>query len=279
VVSVLLTLNVGNTHTGFGIFDPQLELLYSGRCPTHPLPVTKEEVERRFLQFFESSPIPYQACEYTVVSSVVPQFTKSIEIHHPVHVLNEHSPYSFVLNTPRVGTDRLVNAEAAITRYRAPCIVVDSGTATTFSIVAPQPGVKSSFLETPEESNLAFLGGAITAGLGLSVQALIQNAAQIPSFELRDPLTVIGRNTEEALLSGSVLGHVSMIDGMLIRIKIELAKAYGVTSSPTVILTGGLGFLLHPLLKVVTHYDPHLTLRGIAYVYDRIRKRKPELLL
>ncbi len=205
-----------------------------------------------------------------VVASVVPSLTQTIREGAgdllpqgiPIHVIDPSWPFSYSNQTDspqQVGTDRLVNAEAAIRDYGFPCIVIDSGTATTLCGISKTSAGKAEFL-----------GGAIIPGLKLSMEALAQNTAQLFKVELTPPPFAIGRNTEDALRSGLLFGYASMIDGMVRRFKEEL----GVAKLP-VIATGGVSHLLKGLLREQTHFDFSLTLRGISYLYDNISHASP----
>ena len=119
-------------------------------------------------------------------------------------------------NPREVGTDRIVNALAAATRYGGPAVVVDfGGTATTFDVVNPQG---------------QYIGGAISPGIEISLEALERRGAQLRMVELRRPRSVIARNTVEALQSGMVFGVASQVDGIVARM-IDRARA---SSRPTV---------------------------------------------
>ncbi len=155
-----------------------------------------------------------------------------------------------------VGTDRLVDAAAAVFKYGAPCIVLDFGSATTFNAVAapPSPG------RLP-----VYLGGAICLGIGLSLETLFAKAAKIPRVELAPPPSAIGGNTVHALQSGIVLGTLALVDGMIARFRAEMAAP-----DCPVIATGGYATeLLAGSSASITHLEPHLTLDGLRLVYAR----------
>lgn len=117
-----------------------------------------------------------------------------------------------------VGADRLANAVAARKFYGMPAIVVDLGTATTFDCVS-----KSG----------AYLGGAISPGVGTSAEELFRRAARIPRVELRKPLRAIGRTTEESLRAGVLWGAAGQVDALVRRIALEMK------GTPAVVATGG----------------------------------------
>ena len=155
-------------------------------------------------------------------------------------------------NPREVGTDRIVNALAAATRYGGPAVVVDfGGTATTFDVVNSQG---------------QYVGGAISPGIEISLEALERRGAQLRMVELRRPRTVIARNTVEALQSGMVFGVASQVDGIVSRMITELDVAEAEVS---VIATGYLAPLVYDECACFTAHEPWLTLYGLELVYAR----------
>ena len=154
-------------------------------------------------------------------------------------------------NPREVGTDRIVNALAAVTTYGAPAIVVDFGaTATTFDVVDEQG---------------RYIGGAISPGIQISLEALERRGAQLRMVELQRPRSVIARNTVEALQSGLVFGVASQVEGIVARMTTEL----GDPAAISVIATGYLAPLVAAECRCFTDHDPWLTLRGLEIVHRR----------
>lgn len=157
-----------------------------------------------------------------------------------------------LMDNPReVGADRIVNALAATALYDGPAIVVDFGTATTFDVVSPRG---------------EYIGGAISPGIDISLEALGRRGAQLRKVELLRPRTVIAKNTVEALQSGMVFGFASQVDGIVDRMIAEL----GVPASEVhVIATGGLAGVVVEECRSITAHDAWLTLRGLELVFAR----------
>ena len=157
-----------------------------------------------------------------------------------------------LMDNPReVGADRVVNALAAATLYDGPAIVVDFGTATTFDVVSPRG---------------EYIGGAISPGIDISLEALGRRGAQRRKVELLRPRSVIAKNTVEAVQSGMVFGFASQVDGIVGRIIAELGVD---PSSVNVIATGGLAPVVVDECRSITDHQPWLTLRGLELVFAR----------
>ena len=157
-----------------------------------------------------------------------------------------------LMDNPReVGADRVVNALAAATLYDGPAIVVDFGTATTFDVVSPRG---------------EYIGGAISPGIDISLEALGRRGAQLRQVELLRPRSVIAKNTVEALQSGMVYGFASQVDGIVARMIAELGVP---TEDVHVIATGGLAPIVVEECAVFTVHQPWLTLLGLEMVFAR----------
>ena len=157
------------------------------------------------------------------------------------------------------GADRLVNALAARTEFGGPAIVVDLGTSTNFDLLSAEG---------------AYIGGAIAPGLGLSLEALVGSASKLPRIELRRPPHAIGVNTVQAMQSGTVLGYIGLVSGLLTALRTELIERSPSTVRVSVVATGGHTY--EPWLVDVPGIDaiePDLTLRGVRYAWDAIRAR------
>jgi type III pantothenate kinase len=155
-------------------------------------------------------------------------------------------------NPREVGTDRIVNSLAVATLYGGPAIVVDfGGTATTFDVV---------------NADGQYIGGAISPGIEISLEALERRGAQLRMVEIRRPRTVIARNTVEALQSGMVFGVASQVDGIVSRMIAELGVE---PDAITVVATGYLAGLVVDECRCFTARAPWLTLQGLEMVYAR----------
>ncbi|MDQ3990697.1 MAG: type III pantothenate kinase [Actinomycetota bacterium] len=252
---MLLAVDVGNTETVLGIFRDE-DLAWHWRAST-VAERTPDELALLFEGLLEHRDLSFgRNVTGVVISSVVPAATQSMRemvrryFHFEPLVVGPGTKTGIPVRTDNpkeVGADRVVNALAALSRFGAPAIVVDFGTATNFDVVSPAG---------------EYVGGAIAPGLEVSAHALYERTARLLRVEIAAPPSVVGKNTVEAVQSGLVFGYASLVDGMVER----LSKEVG---SPTVVATGGLAALLVEHCRTVDHHEPWLTLEGLRLVYER----------
>tara|TARA_B100000579_G_scaffold66731_1_gene49830 strand:- start:1807 stop:2448 length:642 start_codon:yes stop_codon:yes gene_type:complete len=149
-------------------------------------------------------------------------------------------------NPKELGPDRIANSVGGFKMAKKTVVIIDLGTATTFDIV---------------NNKKEYLGGSIAPGIKISLEALTSKTSSLKSVEISNPKSVIGKNTYEAIQSGLILGHASMIDSMLEKIILEI------DSEPKIIITGGLGEIIQPILNIETIYSKDLTLNGLEEIY------------
>lgn len=265
---VIIALNVGNTNVSYGLVQ-RGELSSTGRLAT-PAADSAYRLEMAIDEILGGEPGPTSGTQATeiIVASVVPAVTlalRELATRRRFALLEANDstvPIASDIDEPAsAGNDRLVNAYAATRLHGAPAIVVDLGTATTFDVV---------------DASGAFVGGAIAPGVGLGLDALASRTAQLPRVPIALPPNAIGRSTGEAIQSGSVLGHVGMVEYLVRAISAQLTAA--ANTKPTVVLTGGLS--THPWAKAIHGIDvvdPLLTLRGLAILHSEIRSAESVL--
>ena len=253
---MLLTIDVGNTNTVLGVFKDK-ELIRSWRVKTD----ARNTADELWLQF--GALVAQYEITGLAVCSTVPATLR--ELRTMINNYYPNIPTSIVEpgiktgvpllvdNPKEIGADRIVNTLAAHTLYpNGPAIVVDFGTSTNLDVVSPKG---------------EFLGGALAPGIEISVDALAARAAQLRKVELVRPRSVIGKNTVEALQSGTIFGFAGQVDGLVNRITEELAESY--EGKPTVIATGGLAPLVFGIAESIEHYEPDLTLTGLRLIHER----------
>ena len=258
---MLLAIDVGNTNIVLGVFDDR-ELTQSWRLATMR-ERTSDEVGILVTHLFEHSAISLDRVSGIILSSVVPPLTRTMEEmaehyfgHKPLTVDPATNTGMPVLYTPAsdVGADRVVNGVAAYEEYgrarHAPVIVVDFGTATTFDAISAAG---------------EYLGGVICPGIGISADALFQRAARLPRVDVRKPPAVIGGTTVTSMQSGLFFGYVSMVDGIVRRMRAELDGG----DRAACIATGGMADIIAAETTVIERVDPDLTLQGLRLIWER----------
>lgn len=256
----LLAADIGNAHTVLGMISGG-EVGSHWRVATHEHRTADEwAVLLRGLLGAEVSEISgISVC--STVPAVLQSWREMLLGHFPdiPHVIVEpgvRTGVPILVDNPReVGTDRIINALAAANDFGGPAIVVDfGGTATTFDVIDDQG---------------RYVGGAITPGIEISLEALGTRGAQLRMVELVRPRGVVGKNTVEALQSGMVFGVASQVEGMVERITAALGVAAG---EVRVVATGYLAPLVTEECRCFTHHSPWLTLRGLEMVFLRNAK-------
>jgi type III pantothenate kinase len=252
---MLLTVDVGNTNTVLGIFEGD-QLIKSWRVKTDP----RTTADELWLQF-NALVTGYKLTGLSICSTVpatLRELRTMINTYFadvPTTIVEPGTKTGVQLlvdNPKEIGADRIVNTLAAHTLYGGPAIVVDFGTSTNLDVVSPKG---------------EFLGGALAPGIEISVDALASRAAQLRKVELIRPKSVIGKNTVEALQSGTIFGFAGQVDGLVDRITEELAKDY--EEAPTVIATGGLAPLIIGVAETIDEYEPDLTLIGLRLIHEK----------
>jgi len=256
---MLLTIDVGNTNTVLGVFNKD-KLEQSWRVKTDPRD-TADELWLQYSALVDSFDITGVAICSTV-PAVLREIRKLLDEHYSEIKTTIIEPgvktgVPLLVDNPKeIGADRIVNSLAAFALYGSdgPAIVVDFGTSTNLDVVSPKG---------------EFLGGALAPGIEISVEALAARAAQLRKVELVRPKSVIGKNTVEALQSGTIYGFAGQVDGLVNRIIDELADLYPQAGEVVVIATGGLAPLVLGISETIEFHEPDLTLIGLRLVHER----------
>ena len=238
---MLLTIDVGNSSTSFGLSDKGT-LKKRWNCKT-------SELEKLNLGKFSK--------EDVIISSVVPLVDKVLKDKLPqaVFVRAEdferrlrHRMRIRIRRKSEIGADRAVNAYAARELYSSPAIIIDFGTATTFDIVS---------------KNGEYVGGSIVPGIRMAADALSEKTAKLPKIKIVPPKNLIGDSTVEAMRSGILYGYVSLVEGMIKRFKEKVGQ------KAIVIATGGYAKLIAKYAKGIDIIDADLTLKGLNLICQK----------
>lgn len=257
----LLAADIGNSDTTLGLLGGPdgTEVLAHWRVSTDERRTADEwaVLVRGLLRDHDSAEALTGVAVCATVPAVLHEWREMLarhfaDVRHVVVEPGVRTGVPVLMDNPReVGADRIINAVAVAALYGGPAIVVDFGTATTFDVVSAEGH---------------YIGGAISPGLEISLEALGRRGAQLRTVELKRPRSVIARNTVEALQSGMVFGGAAQVEGLVARMLTEL----GPSDVPVhVIATGHLAPLVLADCNCFTDHAPWLTLRGLALVFAR----------
>lgn len=253
---MLLVFDVGNTNMVLGIYEGK-ELKNYWRISTDKAK-TSDEYGMLINNLFQYDNVDMNSIKDMIISSVVPNVMHSLE-NFCVKYFNKQplivgpgikTGLNIKYDNPKqVGADRIVNAVAAIDKYKSPMIIIDFGTATTFCAIS---------------ENGEYLGGTIAPGIKISSEALFQRASKLPRVELLKPGVTICKNTVSAMQSGIIYGYVGLVDKIVEMMKKELGD-----KDIKVIATGGLSSLIASETDTIDCVDKFLTLEGLKIIYDK----------
>jgi len=254
-----LAIDIGNSNITIGLHNgPGWQQIW--RLPTKADAEASMFCQMRLSNLMLEHKIAQEAIDQVIVSTVVPELraTFSELVQHlfgiePLLVAPEvYSKLRLSIERPEeLGTDLFANAVAAHYLYQRDCIVVDFGTALTFTAI-DQAG--------------QLLGVTITPGLKTSISALFQKTAQLPEVPLEMPGSALGKNTVHAIQAGVLVGYVGLVRHMLQQLREELGPQY------VALATGGLSAILHPLRDDFQAVEPNLTLDGLRIIGEEVRK-------
>ncbi len=251
---MLLAIDVGNTQTHIGAFDGD-QLVEHWRFGTDA-EATADELAIRVTNVLRLRELGLGSLDGSIVSSVVPELTpeyarmaeRYLDARHLSVVPGIKTGIAIRTDNPHeLGADRLVNAVAAYDRFGGACAVVDFGTAITFDAISEKG---------------EYLGGVIGPGVRISMEALAERAARLPTIELAEPGSVIGKTTQASMQSGVIYGFAGAIDSIARRLVVELGEG------TSFIATGGGAEVIVPFCEMVDEVDDLLTLTGLRIVWE-----------
>jgi len=249
---MLLAVDIGNTDVVFGVYSGE-KVLHVWRTPTLTRQPAYHYKDFLQLQLLESG-ISSVEFDMAVISSVVPVLTpamaelleKLFQVRPVVVGADSFPALKLEIDHPyELGSDLIANSVAAYTRFRENCVIVDFGTALTFTAVTGDGRV---------------LGVSIVPGLKTAVKALFANTAQLPEVPLTLPESAIGKNTTQSIQSGILIGYEGLVRTLVERFKAELG------GDCKVVATGGLSGNINGLREVFTVIDLGLTLDGLRII-------------
>ncbi|HNX93658.1 MAG TPA: type III pantothenate kinase [Holophaga sp.] len=260
-MSLLITVDVGNTNLVMGVFDldrgPDAPAIHAWRLAT-TRERTADEYGLATLELMRHAGLDLTLVKDVVIANVVPPL-------HPVLAAWARRYFQvepfwiepgiktglkiLIDNPNELGADRIVNVVAGLERHGAPLIAIDFGTATTFDVV---------------NERREYLGGIILPGIKIAAEALFQRASRLPRVEIARPERLVGRNTVQAMQSGIFYGYVGQVNGILERLLKEQPGS-------NVVATGGLARALAAESRSIHHIEPDLTLDGLRLLWLKNR--------
>jgi type III pantothenate kinase len=255
---MLLVVDVGNTQTHFGVYRDGEDVVAEHWRFATVRESTRDELGAALANLLALRGLGFDDIDRSIVSSTVPQLSEqwtAMAGQYLGHEMLNVGPsirtgMPIRIDNPReVGADRLVNAIAAYAHFASACVVVDFGTAITYDAVS---------------DNGEYLGGIITPGMEISLDALYERAAKLPKVELAEPRSLIGKSTVDAIRSGIAFGFAGQVEGIVRRLRAELGP------HTRVIATGGLAQVIVPFVReTIDEVDDLLTLTGLRLIWER----------
>lgn len=251
-----VVVDIGNSDIVFAL-KIQSEYSYIWRIQSDKTKISAEyEIQLR--HHFLENDINVDKVNSVSMSSVVPDLNETIL--HVCKNLFDTEPFLIdgnvitkldleIDNPYEIGTDLAANAVGAFAKHQKACIVVDFGTALTFTSVSSRGKI---------------LGVAIAPGVKTAMKALSTNTAKLPEIPLEIPNKLIGRNTVQAMQSGIMQGYVGLIKHMIEKTSLEM------NDTPKIVATGGLSFIFKPLHDLIDEINPNLTLDGILAIRNQV---------
>ena len=254
-----ILVDIGNTNILFGKFN-NLDLVEQLRIETKIFDKDVTGADNKTLKkinnFIESD------CVDCFISGVVPNtilslinFMKNYQELNIVEIDNRYLSNIIKIDVDKpdeVGVDRLINSYAGLCLYNSPLIIIDFGTATTFDLV---------------DTSGSYIGGIICPGVNLSIQSLAHDTAKLPLIEIKKVEKLIGKDTTSAIESGIYWGYVSLVGGLIDRLKKQ-----NEFKDANIVLTGGLSGMFRDDLYQIQYYEPDLTLKGLNIIYNEYKK-------
>lgn len=253
---MLLAIDIGNTNVTMGVYNSN-NLLFTARLSTDSTRTADQYAIdiKDVLSLHNQNLKEIDSC---IIASVVPSVCSAVKqgiklfcgVEAVVLGPGVKTGLNIKIDNPaQLGADLAAGAVGALGKYSLPCIIIDMGTATTVSVL---------------DKDGSFMGGVITAGVKLTLKALTQNTAQLPSIDIQAPSSVIGTNTTDCMRSGLIFGSAAMLDGIIQRIEQHLGE------EASVVATGGLsGEIIKHCCRKDIVYDENLLLDGLLKIYEK----------
>lgn len=252
---MLLTVDIGNTNITLGLFQGD-DLFFTARLATDRKK-THDQYAVEILNILHLYTVNPEEINGAIISSVVPELTEAMRlaiktVTHCIPFLltsDIGSGLKIVDNiSGQLGADLAAVSVGAIEKYKLPCFIVDLGTANKIILI---------------DKDGTFLGLTISAGVGISLEALSTKTSQLPAVSLKAPKSSIGRTTVDCMQSGTVFGTAAMIDGLTERMEKDFGKKV-----ETIVATGGLAEEIVKNCNRKIIFDRNLILYGLKCIFE-----------
>ena len=250
---MLLTIDIGNTVVSFGVLKAGKLVKFYGVATR----LSRRELKSKLEKVLKEIDDDFTSLKDVVVCSVVPRVSKMIKPLiedqfdlKPIVIGEDVAvPLKNLYRNPKqVGQDRLVGAYAAKEFYGVPAIIIDLGTAITLDVISKKG---------------EYLGGAIVPGIRLTAEALFKKTAMLPKIKIKGPRQVIGKTTQESILSGIFYGYGFLCRGMIKQMTSQLKE------KPKIVVTGGHALLMKKYIgNDIQQIDTELVFKGMALVQE-----------
>ena len=250
---MLLTIDIGNTSIFLGVFHNH-KLIKNWRVASEKSKMA-DEYSLLLRQLLQSEDIDIKDIECAIVASVVPPLNTTLRnalekmLRDKIIFVDHKLPLPVTLdidNKDELGIDRLVHLTAGWHLYKESLLIIGSGTATTFDLL---------------NSQAQYIGGITAPGIKISLEALANKTSKLPKIDLKVPKVLIGKNTEESMISGIFFGYLEMVDGFIERIARTVKEPF------KVLLTGGYSSLIQKHLQNKTILNENLILYGLNFIF------------
>lgn len=253
---MILAVDIGNTNITIGAYNND-DIAFVSRIATDRRR-TADQYAAELSAIFRLYGAESKSFDGGIISSVVPELTGAIR--NAIEIITGRTPLILgpgvktglnikIDNPAQLGADLVAGAVGAIHKYELPCLVLDLGTATKISVI---------------DSNAVYRGCTISAGVGISLNALSSGTSQLPAISLEAPSGAIGTNTIASMQAGTVLGTAAMLDGLCERLEDALGEKV-----KTIVATGGISTSITKYCKTSIINDTNLLFDGLRVIYNK----------
>ena len=253
---MILAVDIGNTNITAGIYNDN-DLMFVIRIATDRKK-TPDQYAVELSSMLRIHNTEQSGFEGAIISSVVPELTNVIK--DAIYTITGCTALLIgpgvktglnirIDNPAQLGADLVAGGVGALNKYKMPCLILDMGTANKISVL---------------DSNGTYRGCTISAGIGISLNALSSGTSQLPAISLDAPQSAIGTNTIDSMQSGTVLGAAAMLEGLCSRLEEALGEEV-----QTIVATGGIAGDIIRYCKMDIIHDPNLILDGLKFIFDK----------